>query len=79
MPKNTVRVIEAVCDRCKAEGDTSDPRDKQEWGELNLSWNGTLGSRSAMGDGASQKVRGTGWLCMACTIDFQSFMEGPAA
>lgn len=76
MPKETLSVVQATCDRCKSVGDTSDSRGREEWGEVNISYNGEVGSRSTMGDEASQKIRGTVWLCLACTRDFQRFLSG---
>jgi hypothetical protein len=76
MPKETLSVVQATCDRCGSVGDTGDSRERSEWGEALVTYNGEVGSRSTMGDGSSQKVRGTVWLCLACTLDFQRFLNG---
>lgn len=78
MGKQIVQVVEAICDRCGAVGDTSTSSQRKEWGELYIEYRGERGSRAYDGTAAGQNIKGSAWLCMNCTNAFMSFMENKA-
>ena len=74
MSKKLVQQIEAVCDRCGAEGYTGNSQGRLIWGELEVSYKGHHGSRTWDGSGAGGDIKGNVWLCVACTDKFLEFM-----
>ena len=75
MGKTQVKIVEAVCDRCGVAGDTSNSSGRIEWGELDISYKGHMGSRNAMGEGAGSNIRGQKWLCLDCAKKFLQFLD----
>ena len=78
MAKTMQTVTVAVCDRCKREGDTGDANGRQQWGEMNLGYNGHSGGRTVQGDAGGINHKGNAWLCMDCADAFLSFLANKA-
>lgn len=74
MGKAIVQVVEAICDRCGAVGDTGYTGQGKAWGELYVEYKGGFG-RPFDGN-VNMSIKDPAWLCMSCTHAFLSFMRG---
>lgn len=75
MAKAVVQVVEAICDRCGAVGDTGYSDRTQQWGELYIDYKGGRGYPFD-GNLGGQNIKQSAWLCLNCTDAFLSFMRG---
>lgn len=72
----TKSIVIDVCDRCGSEHNRADYMKSNEWGQVNVNWNGDMGGRDYLGNGAQVKTEGKAWLCRICANDFYVFMQG---
>lgn len=72
MPSRTITINQ--CDRCAREQDMSKYMDGYAWGQMNLVWTGDKGGKGPDGSAGGINLKGSAWLCMRCTDDFQLFM-----
>jgi len=71
----TITTTINVCDRCGSQHNAADYMKGNQWGQLNIAWQGDKGGRSWQGDAGGVNLKGKAWLCMQCAEDFEAFMH----
>jgi hypothetical protein len=64
-----------ICDRCGSRHDSERYSAGSSWAQLNLTWNGDKGGRTAQGDAGGVNLKGKAWLCEPCVNAFLEFLR----
>lgn len=67
-----------VCDRCGWDSEKTPRQPRDDFGDLTVQWNGSIGGYSCMGDSAGTTLKDKAWLCLECTRDFLAFINQKA-